>query len=104
MAELRTCSMKQKLKHTSAWNELTPIFCSASFSRYVVVYFSILYIRYHAGIVTDEMLSLPKAPYLAVGLLEALSSASGMAAAGNVILLLISFGYGYLLELLRSLS
>ncbi|KAF7153205.1 hypothetical protein RHSIM_Rhsim01G0195400 [Rhododendron simsii] len=48
---------------------------------YVVVYFSILYIRYHAGIVTDEMLSLPKAPYLAVGLLEALGAASGMAAA-----------------------
>ncbi|KAG5566337.1 hypothetical protein RHGRI_002067 [Rhododendron griersonianum] len=49
--------------------------------RYVVVYFSILYIRYQAGIVTDEMLSLPKAPYLAVGLLEALGAASGMAAA-----------------------
>ncbi|KAH7862374.1 hypothetical protein Vadar_003943 [Vaccinium darrowii] len=48
---------------------------------YVIVYFSILYIRYHAGIVTDEMLSLPKAPYVAVGLLEALGAASGMAAA-----------------------
>ncbi|GFY94284.1 CRT (chloroquine-resistance transporter)-like transporter 3 [Actinidia rufa] len=47
---------------------------------YVLVYFSILYLRYHAGIVTDEMLSLPKAPYLAVGLLEALGAASGMAA------------------------
>ncbi|KAL5720126.1 Protein clt1 [Ranunculus cassubicifolius] len=47
---------------------------------YVVVYFSILYFRYHAGIVTDEMLSLPKAPFLAVGLLEALAAASGMAA------------------------
>lgn len=47
---------------------------------YVLVYFSILYIRYHAGIVTDEMLSLPKAPYVAVGLLEALGAASGMAA------------------------
>ncbi|GKV26271.1 hypothetical protein SLEP1_g35608 [Rubroshorea leprosula] len=47
---------------------------------YVVVYFSILYLRFHAGIVTDEMLSLPKAPFLAVGLLEALAAATGMAA------------------------
>ncbi|XP_077218013.1 CRT (chloroquine-resistance transporter)-like transporter 1 [Tasmannia lanceolata] len=47
---------------------------------YVLVYFSILYFRYHAGIVTDEMLSLPKTWYLAVGLLEALAAASGMAA------------------------
>lgn len=36
--------------------------------------------RYHAGIVTDEMLSLPKTPYLFVGMLEALGAASGMAA------------------------
>ncbi|XP_056168995.1 protein CLT1, chloroplastic isoform X1 [Syzygium oleosum] len=47
---------------------------------YVVVYFSILYLRYHAGIVTDEMLSTPKAPYVAVGFLEALAAATGMAA------------------------
>ncbi|KAK7860016.1 protein clt3 [Quercus suber] len=47
---------------------------------YVIVYFSILYLRYRAGIVTDEMLSLPKAPFLAVGLLEALGAATGMAA------------------------
>ncbi|KAL5764524.1 hypothetical protein ACOSP7_016877 [Xanthoceras sorbifolium] len=47
---------------------------------YVIVYFSILYIRYHAGIVTDEMLSMPKGPFLAVGLLEALAAATGMAA------------------------
>lgn len=47
---------------------------------YVIVYFSILYMRYHAGIVTDEMLSLPKTPYLFVGMLEALGAASGMAA------------------------
>lgn len=47
---------------------------------YVIVYFSILYLRYHAGIVTDEMLSMPKAPFLAVGLLEALAAATGMAA------------------------
>ncbi|OIW16284.1 hypothetical protein TanjilG_19000 [Lupinus angustifolius] len=48
---------------------------------YVIVYFSILYIRHHAGIVTDEMLSMPKAPFIAVGLLEALGAATGMAAA-----------------------
>ncbi|XP_076960633.1 protein CLT1, chloroplastic-like [Bidens hawaiensis] len=47
---------------------------------YVVVYFSILHFRYRAGIVTDEMLSMPKAPLLAVGLLEALGAACGMAA------------------------
>lgn len=48
---------------------------------YVIVYFSILYIRHRAGIVTNEMLSLPQAPFLAVGLLEALAGVSGMAAA-----------------------
>ncbi|XP_047313597.1 protein CLT1, chloroplastic-like [Impatiens glandulifera] len=47
---------------------------------YVIVYFFILYIRYNAGIVTNEMLSLPKAPYVVIGLLEALAAASGMAA------------------------
>lgn len=47
-----------------------------------MVYFSILRFRYHAGIVTDEMLSMPKTKYLAVGLLEALAAASGMAAGG----------------------
>ncbi|XP_065877729.1 protein CLT1, chloroplastic [Euphorbia lathyris] len=48
---------------------------------YVLVYFTILYIRYHAGIVTDEMLAMPKAPFALVGLLEALGAAAGMAAA-----------------------
>ncbi|XP_020550286.1 protein CLT3, chloroplastic isoform X1 [Sesamum indicum] len=47
---------------------------------YVIVYFSILYLRYQAGKVTDEMLSLPKSPLIAIGLLEALAAASGMAA------------------------
>ncbi|KAI3723756.1 hypothetical protein L2E82_35513 [Cichorium intybus] len=47
---------------------------------YVAVYFSILHFRYRAGIVTDEMLSMPKAPLLVVGLLEALGAACGMAA------------------------
>ncbi|KAA0061766.1 protein CLT1 [Cucumis melo var. makuwa] len=50
---------------------------------YVIVYFSILYLRYHAGIVTDEMLSTPKAPYIVAGLLEALGAATGMAAADS---------------------
>ncbi|KAL9234818.1 hypothetical protein vseg_009643 [Gypsophila vaccaria] len=47
---------------------------------YVIVYFTILYLRRRAGIVTNEMLSLPQLPYIAVGLLEALAAASGMAA------------------------
>ncbi|RZB67281.1 protein CLT3, chloroplastic-like isoform X1 [Glycine soja] len=47
---------------------------------YVIVYFAILYIRHHAGIVTDEMLDAPKAPFIVVGLLEALAAATGMAA------------------------
>ncbi|RLM62290.1 protein CLT1, chloroplastic-like [Panicum miliaceum] len=50
---------------------------------YVVIYFSILYLRYQAGIVNDEMLSLPQKPFLAVGILEAFGAASGMAAGGN---------------------
>lgn len=61
-------------------------------ARYVVVYFSILYIRQKAGLVTDEMLSLPQTPFLAVGLLEALAAASGMAAAGKLSDLFISSG------------
>ncbi|KAL2316880.1 hypothetical protein Fmac_030756 [Flemingia macrophylla] len=47
---------------------------------YVIVYFGILYIRHHAGIVTDEMLDAPKAPFIVVGILEALAAATGMAA------------------------
>ncbi|KAB5541100.1 hypothetical protein DKX38_014074 [Salix brachista] len=47
---------------------------------YVIVYFTILHIRHRAGIVTDEMLSMPKAPYVLVGLLEAIGAATGMAA------------------------
>jgi len=38
------------------------------------------------GIVTDEMLSMPKTPFIVVGLLEALGAATGMAAGGNVVL------------------
>ncbi|RCV46076.1 hypothetical protein SEVIR_9G507700v4 [Setaria viridis] len=48
---------------------------------YVLVYFSILFIRFRAGIVTREMLALPKAQFMLIGLLEALGAASGMAAA-----------------------
>jgi len=52
------------------------------------VYFGILYIRHRAGIVTDEMLDAPKAPFVVVGLLEALAAVTGMAAGGNFALFL----------------
>ncbi|KAL6645040.1 hypothetical protein ACP70R_016648 [Stipagrostis hirtigluma subsp. patula] len=48
---------------------------------YVLVYFSVLFVRYRAGIVTREMLALPKSRFVLIGLLEALGVASGMAAA-----------------------
>lgn len=48
---------------------------------YVVIYFSILFVRYRAGIVTNEMLGLPKSRFIAIGVLEALGVASGMASA-----------------------
>ncbi|MED6130812.1 Protein clt2, chloroplastic [Stylosanthes scabra] len=48
---------------------------------YVVVYFSMLYIRYRAGIVSDEMLAIPKLRFVAIGFLEALGVATGMFAA-----------------------
>lgn len=64
-------------------NYLLKLFPLNLLHRYVIVYFSILYLRYHSGIVTDEMLSMPKAPFLAVGLLEALGAATGMAAGGK---------------------
>ncbi|KAL6649409.1 hypothetical protein ACP70R_013633 [Stipagrostis hirtigluma subsp. patula] len=48
---------------------------------YVLVYFSILFVRYRAGLVTREMLALPKSRFMLIGLLEALGVASGMAAA-----------------------
>ncbi|KAG7555820.1 Chloroquine-resistance transporter-like [Arabidopsis suecica] len=51
---------------------------------YVAVYFSILYFRFRAGIVTKEMLSVPKLPFLIVGVLESLALAAGMAAASNL--------------------
>ncbi|KAL7245513.1 hypothetical protein ACSBR2_000781 [Camellia fascicularis] len=45
---------------------------------YVAIYFSILYIRYRAGVVTDEMLAIPKSPFIMIGILEALGVAAGM--------------------------
>ncbi|BBG95879.1 chloroquine-resistance transporter-like transporter 2 [Prunus dulcis] len=48
---------------------------------YVIIYFSILFARYRSGIVTDEMIGLPKSRFVAIGALEALGVASGMAAA-----------------------
>ncbi|WVZ90354.1 hypothetical protein U9M48_036663 [Paspalum notatum var. saurae] len=47
---------------------------------YVAVYFSILYARYRKGVVTRDMLGLPKLRFVAIGLLEALGVASGMSA------------------------
>ncbi|XP_061346285.1 protein CLT3, chloroplastic-like [Gastrolobium bilobum] len=47
---------------------------------YVIVYYGIMYIRQHAGIVTDEMLRTPQTPFIVIGLLEALAAATGMAA------------------------
>ena len=67
-----------------------PLLIAFSLYRYVVVYFSILYIRHRAGVVTKEMLSLPRAPYLVVGLLEALAGVSGMAATSKANLLFCS--------------
>ncbi|KAH9545242.1 hypothetical protein CY35_12G038100 [Sphagnum magellanicum] len=51
---------------------------------YVIAYSTILFIRCQAGIVTKEMLALPKLQFIALGALEALGIASGMAAAANI--------------------
>ncbi|CAK9198674.1 unnamed protein product [Sphagnum troendelagicum] len=51
---------------------------------YVIAYSTILFIRFQAGIVTKEMLALPKLQFIALGALEALGIASGMAAAANI--------------------
>lgn len=63
--------------------------------RYVAIYFSILYIRYRAGIVTDEMIALPKSRFMAIGILEALGVASGMASAGIIFIQFNSFFYHF---------
>ncbi|XP_022951312.1 protein CLT2, chloroplastic [Cucurbita moschata] len=51
---------------------------------YVIVYFSLLYLRRRANIVTDEMISLPKSRFMVVGFLEALGIAAGMASAASL--------------------
>ena len=48
------------------------------------MYFVILYTRYNGGIVTDEMIAQPKSLFVAIGVLEALGVALGMAAAGTL--------------------
>ncbi|KAL8231963.1 hypothetical protein R6Q57_001741 [Mikania cordata] len=48
---------------------------------YVAIYFSILYLRHRAGIVTNEMMNLPKWRFALIGMLEALGVVSGMSAA-----------------------
>ncbi|KAF7144233.1 hypothetical protein RHSIM_Rhsim05G0206000 [Rhododendron simsii] len=45
---------------------------------YVAIYFTILYVRYRAGIVTDAMMAIPKSPFVMIGILEALGVAAGM--------------------------
>ncbi|KAL4556527.1 hypothetical protein LXL04_039183 [Taraxacum kok-saghyz] len=45
---------------------------------YVAIYFSILYLRHRAGIVTDEMMVLPKWRFAVIGMLEALGVVIGM--------------------------
>eukprot|EP00897_Mesotaenium_endlicherianum_P006761 jgi/Mesen1/6112/ME000310S05197 len=47
---------------------------------YVAVYFAVLGWRYRSGIVTREMLALPKRRFVLMGALEAMGLASGMAA------------------------
>ncbi|KAL2893074.1 Protein CLT2 chloroplastic, partial [Bienertia sinuspersici] len=51
---------------------------------YVAIYFAILFIRHRAGIVTDEMLAIPKSRFIFIGLLEALGLAGGMASAAMI--------------------
>ncbi|XP_065857426.1 protein CLT2, chloroplastic isoform X2 [Euphorbia lathyris] len=48
---------------------------------YVVIYLSILYGRYRAGIVINEMIAIPKSPFIVIGMLEALGVVTGMSAA-----------------------
>ena len=50
--------------------------------RYVAIYFSILYMRYRARVVTDEMMAIPKSPFMMIGILEALGVAAGMSSGG----------------------
>ncbi|KAL8487816.1 hypothetical protein ACS0TY_024218 [Phlomoides rotata] len=45
---------------------------------YVMTFFTLLHVRYHAGVTTDEMLAIPKLPFIVIGFLEAISTVSGM--------------------------
>ncbi|CAB79356.1 hypothetical protein [Arabidopsis thaliana] len=54
---------------------------------YVLIYFTILYTRRRLGIVTNEMMDVPKWRFAIIGFLEALGVATGMAAAGRRFLL-----------------
>ncbi|PIN19714.1 hypothetical protein CDL12_07598 [Handroanthus impetiginosus] len=45
---------------------------------YAAIYFSMLHVRYHAGITTDEMLAVPKSPLIAIGFLESVAVISAM--------------------------
>ncbi|KAL3845761.1 hypothetical protein ACJIZ3_003164 [Penstemon smallii] len=45
---------------------------------YVAVYFSVLHIRHRAGITTDEMLAIPKTPFVMIGFLESVAIIFGM--------------------------
>ena len=58
------------------------VFCLGC--RYVIIYFSILYLRYRSGMVTDEMIALPKTPFVAIGALDVLGVAAGMASVGTI--------------------
>lgn len=49
---------------------------------YVFIYFTILYTRRRLGIVTNEMMAVPKWRFAIIGFLEAIGVATGMAAAG----------------------
>ncbi|CAO2826288.1 unnamed protein product [Amaranthus hypochondriacus] len=51
---------------------------------YVVIYFAVLFIRHRIGIVTNEMLAIPKLRFVIIGLLEALGLATGMASAAMI--------------------
>lgn len=52
------------------------------FGSYVLIYFTILYTRRRLGIVTNEMMAVPKWRFAIIGFLEAIGVATGMAAAG----------------------
>ena len=52
--------------------------------RYVIVYFTLLNFRKQKGIVTKEMLEVPKKQFLGIGLIEALSSITGFISAAKL--------------------